>query len=131
MQEVNEKQTKKASRQAEGESAVLAKIAEWPEPYRGIGQRLHALVMGNAPGLQPNLWYGMPAYRKEGKVICFFRAPWANEPHNYMTFGLTENAHLTREEGASHQLLPSAWYFTALDDATEARLSEIVRTAVS
>jgi hypothetical protein len=90
---------------ADGEAAVLARIAAMP-------------------ALQPTLCYGMPWYAKDGKrVFFFFRAD------KYMRFGLTEEASLTREEGAPHQLLASAWYFTALDDPTEAKLSAIVRTA--
>ena len=73
----------------------------------------------------PKLFYGMPGYGKDGPVICFFRAD------KYMTFGLTDKANLTREEGAPHQLIESAWYFTALDDATEAKLSAIVRRVAS
>jgi len=106
-------------------AAVLAKIAAMAAPYDAIGERLHALILRNAPVLQPTLWYGMPAYAKEGKVICFFRAD------KYMTFGLSDKANLTLEEGAPDQLRESAWFFTALDDATEARLSAIVRKAAS
>jgi hypothetical protein len=108
---------------ADGETAVLAKIAALPAHYRTLGERLHALIVRAAPALRPTLWYGMPAYAKDGTVICFFRAD------KYMTFGLTDKAHLARDEGASDQLLESAWYFSALDDATEARLSAIVRNA--
>jgi len=111
---------------AEGEAAVLAKIAAMPAPFRGMGERLHALILRSAPALQPALWYGMPAYAKDGKTVCFFRAD-----KKYMTFGFTQEANLTREEGAPHQLLECAWYFTALDDATETKLSSIVRKAVS
>jgi len=87
------------------------------------GERLHALILRSAPALQPTSYYGMPWYAKDGKRVCFFRA------NRYMTFGLTEEANLTREEGAPHQLLASAWYFTALDDPTEAKLYAIVRKA--
>jgi hypothetical protein len=107
-----------------GEAAVLEKIAAMPEPYRAMGERLHALIVRGAPMLQPATWYGMPAYARAGKTICFFRAD-----KHCMTFGLTQDAHLTREEGAPHQLIASAWYFTALDEATEATLSAIVRKA--
>ena len=110
---------------ADGEVAVLAKIAAMPTPYRGMGERLHALILRSAPALQPTLWYGMPAYAKGGNVVCFFRAD------RYMTFGLTDKANHAREEGAPHQLLESAWFFTALDDATEVKLSAIVRKAAS
>jgi hypothetical protein len=111
--------------EAVGEAAVLAKIAAMPELYRAIGVRLHALVLRSAPSLQPTLWYGMPAYAKNGPVVCFFRAD------KYMTFGLTDKANHALEEGAPHQLRESAWFFTALDDATEARLSGIVRKAAN
>jgi len=115
-----------AAKKAEGEAAVLAKIAAMPEPFRGMGERLHALIVRSAPAFQPTLFYGMPAYAKDGATVCFFRAD-----KKYMTFGFTQQANLTREEGAPHQLIESAWYFTALDDATEARLSAIVRKAAS
>jgi len=108
---------------ADGEAAVLAKIAAMAAPYRAMGERLHALILRSAPALQPTSYYGMPWYAKDGKRVCFFRA------NKYMTFGLTEEANLTREEGAPHQLLASAWYFTALDDPTEAKLYAIVRKA--
>ncbi len=110
---------------AGGEAAVLAKIAAMPAPYRAMGERLHALILRSALVLQPTLWYGMPAYAKDDKVICFFRAD------KYMTFGLSDKANHAPEEGAPHQLRESAWFFTALDDATEARLSAIVRKAAS
>lgn len=107
---------------ADGEAALLAKIAAMPEPFRAMGERVHAAILRSAPELQPTVWYGMPAYAKDGKSVCFFRAD-----KNYMTFGFTQEAGLTAEEGAPHQLIESAWYFTALDGATEARLSAIVR----
>ena len=110
---------------ADGEAAVLAKVAAMPAPYRAMGERLHALVLRSAPALQPTLWYGMPAYAKGGKVVCFFRAD------QYMTFGLTENANHAPEEGARHQLRESAWFLAALDAPTEARLSAIVRKAAT
>ena len=122
------KATKTAARsgqradKADGEAAVLAKIAAMPEPYRAMGERLHALILRSASALQPAVWYGMPGYAKDGKTVCFFRAE-----KKYMTFGFTQEANLEREAGAPHQLIESAWYFTALDDATEARLSAIVR----
>ena len=122
------KATKTAARtgKVDGEAAVLAKIAAMPPPYRGMGERLHALILRSAPVLQPAVWYGMPAYAKDGKTVCFFRAD-----KKYMTFGFTQEANLTPEEGAPHQLIESAWYFTALDDATEAKLSAIVRKVAS
>src|SRR6202795_4637808 len=104
-------------------AAVLAKIAAMPTPYRAMGERLHVIILRSAPALQPTLWYGMPAYAKDGKVICFFRAD------KYMTFGLSDKANHDIEEGAQHQLRESAWLFSAMDDATEAKLSAIVRKA--
>jgi hypothetical protein len=110
---------------ADGEAAVLAKIDAMPSPYRAMGERLHALILRSAPALQPTVWYGMPAYAKDGKVICFFRAD------KYMTVGLSDKANHALEEGAPHQLRESAWFFTAMDDATETTLSAIVRKAAS
>ena len=93
-----------------------------PAPFNAMGERLHALIVRSAPALQPTVWYGMPAYAKKGTTVCFFRAD-----KKYMTFGFTQQADLACEQGAPHQLIECAWYFTALDDATEARLSAIVR----
>ena len=106
-------------------AAVLAKIAAMPKPYRDMGERLHAIILRSAPALQPTLWFGMPAYAKNGKVICFFRAD------KYMTFGLSDKANHDLEEGAQHQLRESGWFFSAMDGATEAKLSAIVRKAAS
>jgi hypothetical protein len=85
----------KSTSRPNGEAAVLVKIATMPAPYRAMGERLHALILSSAPALQPTLWYGMPGYANEGKTICFFRAD-----KKYMTFGFTQEANLTREEGA-------------------------------
>jgi hypothetical protein len=115
-----------AAKKADGEAAALAKIAEMPAPYYDMGARLHALILRSAPALQPTTWYGMPAYAKDGKTVCFFRAD-----KKYMTFGRSQDANLTIEEGAPHQLRESAWFFTEMDDATEARLSAIVRKAAN
>jgi hypothetical protein len=113
----------KTAKKAAGEAELLEKIAAMAEPYRAIGERLHTLIRRSAPALQPTLWYGMPAYAKDGDVICFFRAD------KYMTLGLSDKANHDLEEGAPHQLRESAWFFTAMDDATEAKLSAIVRKA--
>jgi hypothetical protein len=78
--------TKQAAKKADGESAVLAKIAALPEPDRAMGERLHAIIKASAPGLSPKLWYGMPAYAKDGKVVCFFR-PRDRFDERYMTLG--------------------------------------------
>ena len=117
---------KSSPKKADGEAAVLEKIAQMPAPYRAMGERLHQIITESAPGLTPRTWYGMPAYAKDGKVVCFFRVD-----DKHMTFGLTEDANLTLEEGGPDQLMECAWYFTALDDATEAKLSAIVRKAAS
>ncbi len=119
------KKVTKATKKADGEAAVLAKIAAMPAPYRAMGERLHALILRSAPVLQPTVWYGMPGYAKDGPCVCFFRVD------KYMTFGLTEKANFALEEGPPHQLMGSAWYFNVLDDATEAMLSAIVRKAAS
>jgi hypothetical protein len=120
------KSGKSAAKKATGEAAVLERVAAMPEHFRAMGERIHALIVRSAPALQPTVWYGMPAYAKDGETVCFFRAD-----NKYMTFGFTQQANLTREDGAPHQLIESAWYFTALDDATEAKLSAIVRRATN
>lgn len=111
------------SKQAKDEAAVLAKIAEWPDPYAAIGARLHALILHTNPDLHARLWYGMPGYAKDGPVLCFFRVD------DYMTFGLTEKATFTLDEDAPHQLMPASWFFTELDAATEVQIAAIVREA--
>jgi hypothetical protein len=120
------KTPKKATKKDDGEAEVLAKIAAMPMPYRAMGERLHALILRSVPALQARVWYGMPGYAKDGPVLCFFRVD-----EGYMTFGLTEKANHAREEGATDQLMGSAWFFTDLDDATEVRLSAIVGKAAS
>jgi len=107
----------------DGEGAVLAKIAELRGTDRQLAERLHVLIKATAPGLSPRTWYGMPAYARDGKAICFFRAD------KYMTFGLSDAANHELEEGAPHQLRESAWFFTELDEATEEKLTAIVRKA--
>lgn len=107
-------------------AAVLEKIDAMPAPFNEMGRRLHVLITAAVPILQPDTWYGMPAYTKNGKTLCFFRAD-----KDYMTFGITLDANLTRDEDAPDQLIGSAWYFAALDAPTEARLSAIVRRIAS
>lgn len=102
---------------------MLVKIAAMLEPYSAMDECLHALILRIAPALHPIVWYGMPGYAKNDKVIFFFRTD------KHMTFGLTDNANMTHEEGAPHQLIGFSWYFIALGDATEAKLSDIVRKA--
>ena len=116
---------KTTKKKIDNEAAVLEKVAAMPEPYRAMGERLHELILESAPELQARPWYGMPGYAKgSGPVLCFFRLD------DYMTFGLTEKASFELEDGAPHQLMECAWFFAALDDATEAELAAIVRKAV-
>jgi hypothetical protein len=100
----------------------MEKISAMAEPWRGLAERMHALIVRTAPTLEPRLWYGMPAYAKNGTTVCFFRAD-----KRWMTFGFTQEANLAVENNAPHQLIESSWYFTALDDATEAKLADLVR----
>lgn len=115
---------KKSAKKADGLANVLAKIDGLAEPYRTMGERLHAVIMAAVPTLQPKLFYGMPGYTKGGPVICFFRADG-----EYLTFGLGEKAFFSVEDGAPHQLMASAWFLTSLDEATEAEITAIVRKA--
>ena len=110
---------------AEGESDVLAKIAEMPEPDRAIAKRLHEIVKANAPALSPKTWYGMPAYAKDGKVVCFFTAAQKFNSR-YATFGFNEDANL--DEGT---MWPTSFALTELTAAVEARIGALVKKAVS
>jgi uncharacterized protein YdhG (YjbR/CyaY superfamily) len=110
---------------ADGEGAVLAKLAEMPEPDRVLGERLHAIVTASAPALSPKLWYGMPAYAKDGKVVCFFQSAQKFKTR-YATFGFNEAAHL--DDGA---MWPVAFALTELTAADEARIGALVKKAVS
>ncbi|HJZ68371.1 MAG TPA: DUF1801 domain-containing protein [Blastocatellia bacterium] len=110
---------------ADRESAVLAKIAEMPEPDRAIGKRLHAIIKASAPALSPRLWYGMPAYAKDGKVVCFFQSAQKFNTR-YATFGFSDAANL--DEGA---LWPVAFALKELTAKEEARISALVKKAVS
>lgn len=116
-----------ASETAADEQAVRDKIAQLPA-YRDLALRVHEIVMAAAPDLKPRLWYGMPGYAKakSGPVICFFRV----DADDYLSFGLSEKANHDLDEGAPDRLRPAAWFLTELDDATEARLAEIVTRAV-
>ena len=110
---------------ADGESAVLAKIAEMPEPDRAMGKRLHAIIKASAPALSPKTWYGMPAYAKDGKVVCFFQSAQKFNTR-YATFGFSDTANL--DEGA---LWPVAFALKELTATEEARIGALVRKAVS
>ncbi len=115
--------TKQAEK--DGESAVLERIAAMPEPYRAMGERLHSIIMSSAPDLSPKLWYGMPGYAKDGKVVCFFRSG-DNREERYMTLGFNEAANL--DEG---RMWPVAFALTDISPAEEERIAELVKKAVS
>ena len=110
---------------AEGESAVLAALAAMPEPDRALGERLHAIIKANAPALSPRLWYGMPAYAKDGKVVCFFQSA-AKFKTRYATLGFQHDAKL--DEGA---MWPVAFALKNLTAVEEARISALVKKAVN
>jgi len=111
--------------EADGESAVLAKIAEMPEPDRTMGTRLHAIIKASAPALSPRLWYGMPAYAKDGKIVCHFQNAQKFKTR-YSTLGFSDKANL--DEGA---LWPVAFALKELTAAEEARIEALVKKAVS
>jgi uncharacterized protein YdhG (YjbR/CyaY superfamily) len=110
---------------ADGESAVLAKIAEMPEQDRAMAERLHAIIKASAPALSPKTWYGMPAYAKEGKVVCYFQSAQKFKSR-YATFGFSDKANL--DEGA---MWPTTFALTELTSTEEARISALVKKAVS
>ena len=110
---------------ADGESAVLAKIAEMLEPDRAMGKRLHAIIRASAPALSPRLWYGMPAYAKDGKIVCFFQSAQKFKTR-YATFGFMHEANL--DEGA---MWPTAFALKKLTAAEEAKIAALVKKAVS
>jgi len=111
--------------EADGESAVLAKIAEMPEPDRAMAKRLHAIIKASAPSLAPRTWYGMPAYARDGKVVCFFQSAHKFKAR-YATFGFSDQAHL--DEGA---LWPTGFALKELTPAGEATIVALVKKAVS
>jgi uncharacterized protein YdhG (YjbR/CyaY superfamily) len=110
---------------ADGESEVLAKIAEMPEPDRTLAERLHAIVKAGAPALAPKLWYGMPAYAKDGKVVCFFQSARKFKTR-YATLGFMHEANL--DDGA---MWPTAFALKELTGAEETRIGALVKKAVS
>jgi uncharacterized protein YdhG (YjbR/CyaY superfamily) len=109
---------------AAGESAVLAKIAEMPEPDRAMAERVHEIVKASAPDLSPKTWYGMPAYAKDGKVVCFFQSAQKFDAR-YATLGFSDAANL--DEGA---MWPASFALKELGAAEEARIGELVERAV-
>ena len=110
---------------ADGEGDVLAKIAELPEPDRAISERLHAIIKASAPALAPRLWYGMPAYARDGKVVCHFQDAQKFKTR-YATLGFSDAANL--DDGA---IWPVAYALTELTAAVEARIGALVKKAAS
>ena len=110
---------------AEGESDVLAKIAEMPKPERAMAKRLHEIIKASAPVLSPKTWYGMPAYARDGKIVCFFQSAQKFNTR-YATLGFSDTANL--DEGT---MWPTSFALTELTAAEEARISALVKKAVS
>jgi uncharacterized protein YdhG (YjbR/CyaY superfamily) len=112
-------------RGADGERDLLAKIAEMPEPDRAMAERLHAIIKASAPSLSPKTWYGMPAYAREGKVLCFFQSADKFKAR-YATFGFNDDAHL--DEGS---MWPTSFALKEITAAEEAQIAALVKKAVS
>ncbi|XPP26666.1 MAG: DUF1801 domain-containing protein [Leucobacter sp.] len=121
MAQMTPKQAEKAAAEA---AKLVEKIESWPEPFRGIGLRVHEVISSNAPELRAKIWYGMPGYNLGGPTLLFFRYD-----ADYFTLGLSEHVQLEVEEGAGDRLMPCAWYLTSLDEATEQRIAQIARIA--
>ena len=119
------REMKASAQKAEGESEVLAKIAEMPASDRALGKRLHSIIKASAPALSPRLWYGMPAYAKDGKIVCHFQSAQKFKTR-YATLGFSDAANL--DEGA---VWPVAFSVTKLTAADEARIGALVKKAVS
>ena len=113
------------AKKADAEGDVLAKIAEMPKPDRAMAERLHAIIKASAPALAPRLWYGMPAYAKDGKVVCFFQSAQKFKTR-YATFGFSDQANL--DEGA---MWPTGFALKKLTAAEEAKIGALVKNAVS
>ncbi len=119
------KELKAARTKAEEEKAVLAKIAEMPEPDRAMAKRIHAIIKASAPDLSPKTWYGMPAYAKDDKVVCFFQSADKFKAR-YATFGFNDTANL--DEGA---MWPTSFALKELTAAGEERIAALVKKAAS
>jgi uncharacterized protein YdhG (YjbR/CyaY superfamily) len=119
------REVKAAARKADGESEVLAKIAEMRESDRIMAERLHAIVKANAPTLTPRTWYGMPAYAKDGNVVCFFQSGQKFKTR-YATFGFSDKANL--DDGA---MWPTAFALTKLSAAEEKQIGALLKRAIS
>ncbi|NUS08834.1 MAG: DUF1801 domain-containing protein [Nonomuraea sp.] len=111
------------SAKADGEGEVLAKLAEMSDADRATGERLHAIITANAPALTPKLWYGMPAYARDGKIVCFFQ-PSTKFKTRYSTLGFNDGALL--DDGT---MWPSAYALTTLTAEDEARIADLVKRA--
>ena len=114
---------KAQARGEDGESAVLAKIAEMPEPDRAMAERIHAIVKASAPSLSPKTWYGMPAYAKDGKVLCFFQSA-AKFKARYATFGFSDKANLDHGN-----MWPTSFALKELTSAEEKKIAGLVKKA--
>ncbi len=119
------RELKAEEERADGESALLARIAEMTEPDRTMAERLHDIIKANAPTLTPKTWYGMPAYARDGKVVCFFQSAQKFNTR-YATLGFNDTANL--DEGA---MWPTAYALKELTAAEEARIGDLVKKAVS
>lgn len=119
------REMKAEASKVEGESAVLAAIAEMLEPDRVMATRLHAIITASAPSLSPRLWYGMPAYSQDDKIVCFFQSAQKFKTR-YATLGFSDKANL--DDGA---MWPTTFALTELSEASEARISTLVKQAVS
>jgi uncharacterized protein YdhG (YjbR/CyaY superfamily) len=113
------------AKKADGESDVLARIAEMPEPDRAMAERLHAMIKASAPALSPRTWYGMPAYAKDGNVVCFFQSAHKFKAR-YATFGFSDTANL--DDGT---VWPVAFALKELTAADEARIGALLKKAVT
>lgn len=122
--EVKRSSRRGAQSPEDAEREVLAKMAEMSDADRALAERIHAIVMASAPDLTPRTWYGMPAYARDGKLICFFQ-PAGKFKARYATLGFEDNATLDEDT-----MWPTAWAITKLDRADEARIAELVRKAV-
>ena len=125
MRETLNERRRARSNSADGESDVLAKIAEMPKSDRDMAERIHAIVKAQAPSLMPKTWYGMPAYAKDGKVICFFQSG-AKFKARYATFGFQPDANL--DDG---DFWPTSYALTRLTAAAEAKIAKLVKKAAS
>lgn len=122
---IGESNQKTRAKEADGESDLLTKIAEMPEPDRAMAERIHAIIKASAPDLSPRTWYGMPAYAKDGNVVCFFQSSQKFKTR-YATFGFSDKANL--DEGT---VWPVAFALKELTDDDEVRIETLVKRALS